>query len=1536
MQIARLAADRDMLDLTFRAVRESLQAGPPVVPAAAGTETRALRLARQGAEPIATDTVTPRVVANLAELERLWRDHNAPPDRVYEALRAVVLPPGRPAEVFLYANPPNPRAPRRAGSIGAILADWAVLAGKADDLRKAIDERRERPMAGLPAAVLTVQLALAAGNDDAAVAGLKSLAARLKRETLRSTAELACHAALPALERPRRDVAAAAIEVLDGGARGLESNAEPEPLGALLVAMARRQWPLGDIAGGRKHLDVYLEATDRYAGRLGGNAASAVRRRSLARVASEYARAGMWAEARNLLGRYADTTAAAVADPDVTDVLARAIRQLDSAPAGERYRTLHDWTMPAADRRSVRILASPGARAMVPDVFRGASPTDGPESPREASSSTAAALIDAARQAGTLDALAAEARAAAEQKIENAEVLETLVELARGQVSKVAPRIESRLAELTSEGRERAGMKPASAASTTPAIASDRGAGKRLRNDELVARAAIESGDPAIAALGGRMVAALLRRAERDDDLAAIAGLRTAIAAADARRAGAPRAVTASIPPSWHATDIRPAQDHSDAGTRAIWVSHQGHVAHPAGTDADLLLFDVPISGTYAISVDAFAGPSAGSAVLHNGYGIVPAAEDGTARLFAVGQADTLRIPWKLSRPDGFNRLTIRVSPGKVRYVVNGHLLHEDDDPDPVVPWLGLMTDRRGYAAWRHLTLEGSPTVPREVPLSRGDRLTGWVSRFYGETQPPRRNDWISDGPDTPRRRPRRAARPRAAVDVDAYDWAARDGVIHGRRIAPDSSSVGATAEADQSRLSYLRPMGDGDLITYEFFYEPGRVMVHPAVDRLAFLLEPEGVRLHWMTAGADDPSRLAADNAVDEPANRRGPRPIPLRPGEWNALKLSLAGDRVAIELNGQAVYERPLEPALGREFGLFHYKDQTSARVRNVVLKGNWPATIPDRLRSDLAAIDPGSDAMRRARHAIVGEGLYALEAGSVVEKARTLDPARRHAMLADWVLPNPDHPLVRLEGDFAPSYPAAAGPDAGLGGTIRSPAFELLRVSHESGKLDDLARQVEALKVEGLDPFAASQRGRLALLAMIQGARGDVAAAVATIDALRAILEKLPPDLDEWARWPELVVAERTAHRPEFDRPALAMMELLARRAPSTLWEVQVKHLRARAATPDGKPRPWAPVTPTTARSRGEGWPFPLWSLQEDGFSHQPGHGDDMLYFAAPIRGDFAVDCEVTASAGREIRLVYGGQILGLRSDGKHLVRSQIGRPSSEIAINPPVDLSGEWISLRLAAGGNRLTLSIRGRKVLETPLPAERDPWLALLCPATESGSARKVAISGHPQIPDRLALSALPDLSGWRADEYAETRSGAGADWEKRGDEIVGRLNEEIPGARQESVLRYHRPMLEDGRISYEFYYDPAGKAMVHPALDRLAFLLEPDGVRVHRLTDGAYERSGLAPDNIQDEPESRRGPTSIPLQPGAWNRLAVEIKGDKVILELNDRTIYERTLEPTNGRGFGLFHHADATRARVRNVSYHGQWPRSLPAASDR
>jgi hypothetical protein len=67
--------------------------------------------------------------------------------------------------------------------------------------------------------------------------------------------------------------------------------------------------------------------------------------------------------------------------------------------------------------------------------------------------------------------------------------------------------------------------------------------------------------------------------------------------------------------------------------------------------------------------------------------------------------------------------------------------------------------------------------------------------------------------------------------------------------------------------------------------------------------------------------------------------------------MKVSLSGNALFLNLNGQDVYERILAPANQRTFGLFHYADQTESRIRNVIWRGNWPRTLPPVSEQELA---------------------------------------------------------------------------------------------------------------------------------------------------------------------------------------------------------------------------------------------------------------------------------------------------------------------------------------------------------------------------------------------------------------------------------------------------------------------------------------------------------------------------------------------------------------------------------------------------------
>jgi hypothetical protein len=1262
-------------------------------------------------------------------------------------------------------------------------------------------------------------------------------------------------------------------------------------------------------------------------------------------------------------------------DPPVGDLLATLADRLASRPARERYETLKEWTMPTPKRRMVRILTAMPQHDSVPPIFLkrgpaapGVTPNPARVDRRDETLSTATALIEAAREVGALDALAAEARAAAGEKVENAQHLYLLVEMARGRGEAVRPQLEARLQETT----RNAEAEPNSSGSARGA----RLAGQARAfpwTDYLLAQAAVEADDAASRDLGMRLLEALLKHARRPQDQPTLARLHGDLATARARREDSP-AVAERLDGGlalWHpaSTDLPYYQPGGSARSR--WVAHQGHVAHIAGPGNDGLLFDYPLTGTFELSLDAYHGPGAEANLSYAGLNIEPFSQANQSAISPIGGNESTTRPWRLGRRDDFNRITVQVAPGKVRVLVNGHLFHEDDDPSPVSPWLALFAHRENQAVWRNLTIRGEPTIPRAVRLTQGDRLEGWVSRFYNESQPARLTTQGVDQYGNTTQLPKRSARAVASasasenrvIDPDAFDWCSIDGVIRGRRSLagsrPAMRSLGEDAVPGQSRLYYHRPLRDGDSVSYEFLYEPDQVMVHPALDRMAFLLEPRGVRLHWMTRAGQDSSGLPADNAADEPENRRGPSELPLKPGEWNTMKLELSGDRIVLALNGVAIYERPMEPANSRQFGLFHDKERTSVQVRNVELRGRWPEALPAAARADLVALDPSAptaESDHRARQVIIGDEIFGLQAEEVLARARGLDPQERYRLLANWVLPNAEHAGFRLRGSFTstdPAPPMAPEPAqkpartptrVETGGELQAPATELVATASAVGRsfLNELADRI--LKAPASND--ADRRGRLAMLALLAMEHGDDDKATEAIEQSRAMLDKVPADAPVGERWPELVVAARAIERPRLRKPALAMLGTMVEQAQkkfaNTPWESQVKNLRSRALVRDelGKDAPpfgtdpelrdWARVTHGKAETRGRGVPIPQWTHRDGQFTHHPGHDDDMMYLRAPLRGDFQIDCELSTFNWRECRVNYGGMTIGLKYDLKHIQRWHFHRWLSEISINPPLEPPGDWCKYRLVVKDGSMTSFINGRQVHQVPLPPERDPWLALQCFAPLTGTARNIAITGRPAIPDQLNLSSLPDLTGWLPEYYGDSATGDNSDWEKQGEEIVGRLRDDFPGSKQESVLFYHRPMLEDGEIVYEFFYEP-GKAAAHPTLDRLAFLLDPDGVKIHRLTDAQHERSGLAPDNVAVEPENRRGPASLPLKARDWNRLMLRLSGDRVSLRLNGQLIYERTLEATNQRSFGLFHYADEAEVRVRKVTYRGEWPRALP-----
>jgi hypothetical protein len=170
---------------------------------------------------------------------------------------------------------------------------------------------------------------------------------------------------------------------------------------------------------------------------------------------------------------------------------------------------------------------------------------------------------------------------------------------------------------------------------------------------------------------------------------------------------------------------------------------------------------------------------------------------------------------------------------------------------------------------------------------------------------------------------------------------------------APKSEA--GDGENRPSLLRYQRPLLDGESVSYEFKYSPDELLVHPALGRMAFLIESGGVKVRWLTDGANEWTGLPIDNALLEPLSRRGPRPLPLTEGDWNKVTLARADGKATLTLNDEVIYQRPIDFGGDHKFGFYRGLGETTAKIRNVVMTGDWPEKLPaDVLENPAVTVD------------------------------------------------------------------------------------------------------------------------------------------------------------------------------------------------------------------------------------------------------------------------------------------------------------------------------------------------------------------------------------------------------------------------------------------------------------------------------------------------------------------------------------------------------------------------------------------------------
>lgn len=426
---------------------------------------------------------------------------------------------------------------------------------------------------------------------------------------------------------------------------------------------------------------------------------------------------------------------------------------------------------------------------------------------------------------------------------------------------------------------------------------------------------------------------------------------------------------------------------------------------------------------------------------------------------------------------------------------------------------------------------------------------------------------------------------------------------------------------------------------------------------------------------------------------------------------------------------------------------------------------------------------------------------------------------------------------------------------------------------------------------------------------------------------------------SRWLKLL--ERNPERPVWHRHLAAIATRLKSRAVqrNTVQRNTVEQPVEESLTY------WRPVSRSRARERGLGFPEASWLVEDQVVDNRVSHDTDFLLFTIPMLGEYEVEGELGGFGFRDTLLMTHSRTIGLIYDHKHYRQEMPRGVVRQVAFEPKLtDTFGDpFLRYRTWVKDELIRTSINGRVVRSEPLEPSPAPLIGLGSMPQHRSSASDLRITGTPgqyKIPETINMGDSFRLPEWIEYHVLPERSEL-VHWRQRDrgegngtSEIIGLSSKDSPeGSFEESLLAYCRPMFEDGVIRYAFFYRP-GKACVHPALGDLAFLLAPDGVHIHQITHGRYERGTnlLRPDNQSLIQGNQRGPGELPLMVGQWNQMNLAVEGNTLTLELNGETVYEQSLPEHHRRIFGLFHFRDQTEARVREISWTGQWPKEFPS----
>ena len=389
---------------------------------------------------------------------------------------------------------------------------------------------------------------------------------------------------------------------------------------------------------------------------------------------------------------------------------------------------------------------------------------------------------------------------------------------------------------------------------------------------------------------------------------------------------------------NWHAVSLTESWAAGSGVPAAHWQLTVRTVVNLSRHGEEYLLFGMPLRGNFIVECECtgFGYKDCHPSVA--GTWIAPVYDHAS---FQIGNLlavrPSVKFEPKLSETDDWIWYRVELQDGVCSRFINGRLAHQERLSENHDPWVAIRTPHASTDHVRNVRITGNPTVLRELNLTANANVTSAMSSRYA-----------SSGNDV-----------RTATWPDGWmPWIHSLGDSAGCSWQPEHHPDGTfsivglkcpelSATVAERLLRYHWPLVYDCEISYEFFFREGASHVHPAIGRRVFLLDSDGVKTHWVTNGVYDSTTLDPLNSSSNSS-----RPLRLRSNAWNTTTVQIKGDAVSISVNDEPHYSGSLHLTNDRTFGLFHYCDQTEARVRNVVLKGDWPKILPTPVEQELCA--------------------------------------------------------------------------------------------------------------------------------------------------------------------------------------------------------------------------------------------------------------------------------------------------------------------------------------------------------------------------------------------------------------------------------------------------------------------------------------------------------------------------------------------------------------------------------------------------------